>query len=316
MNTGNAETAVAAGAITDTQRAELTHYTQTAFAAAQRVITAYSTSFSWACRTLPAGTRQDISAIYAMVRVADEVVDGTAHAAGLPDDAARARLDAYEAATQEAMATGFSTDLVLHAFADVCRRHDITPALTRPFFASMRADLQVTDHDAASLQDYIYGSAEVVGLMCLQVFFALPGTRAETDAEREDIREGARRLGAAFQKVNFLRDLAADHNDLGRTYFTGSAPGELTEQRKAELVAEIDADLRASRPAMARLDHRVERAVRLAHDLFEELNRRLEATPAAELSRRRVRVPGPVKARLAARAVGSTTVFRRRKARA
>lgn len=225
-------------------------YTRTAHAAAAQVIRRYSTSFSWACRTLPRQARQDVATIYAMVRVADEVVDSVAVAAGLDEAGVRAALDDYERACEAAMASGFATDPVLHAFADVARRHGITPELTRPFFASMRADLGIREHGAESLDAYIHGSAEVVGLMCLQVFLSLPGTRARTPGQRQELRAQASRLGAAFQKVNFLRDLAADHHELGRTYLPGAAPGVLTEARKAELVAEVRADLDAALPGI------------------------------------------------------------------
>jgi len=276
-------------------------YTRTAHAAAERVIHRYSTSFSWACRTLPRSARRDVAAIYAMVRVADEVVDGVAAAAGLDAGGVEGALDGYERACEAAMATGYATDLVLHAFADVARRHGITPDLTRPFFASMRADLGVREHGSASLDAYIHGSAEVVGLMCLRVFLALPGTRARTPQERDALQGQAARLGAAFQKVNFLRDLAADHHELGRTYLPGAAPGVLTEARKAELVAEVRADLDAAQPGIRALDPRAGRAVALAHGLFSALADRIEATPAVELARRRVRVPDRQKALIAAR---------------
>ena len=150
-------------------------YTRTAHAAAAQVIRRYSTSFSWACRTLPRQARQDVATIYAMVRVADEVVDGVAVAAGLDEAGVRAALDDYERACEAAMASGFATDPVLHAFADVARRHGITPELTRPFFASMRADLGVSEHGAESLAAYIHGSAEVVGLMCLRAYLVARG---------------------------------------------------------------------------------------------------------------------------------------------
>ena len=276
-------------------------YTRTAHAAAAQVIRRYSTSFSWACRTLPRQARQDVATIYAMVRVADEVVDGVAVAAGLDEAGVRAALDDYERACEAAMASGFATDPVLHAFADVARRHGITPELTRPFFASMRADLGIREHGAESLDAYIHGSAEVVGLMCLQVFLSLPGTRARTPGQRQELRAQASRLGAAFQKVNFLRDLAADHHELGRTYLPGAAPGVLTEARKAELVAEVRADLDAALPGIRALDPGAGRAVALAHGLFAALVDRIEATPAAELAHRRVRVPDRQKARIAAR---------------
>ena len=127
--------------------------------------------------------------------------------------------------------------------------------------------------------------------MCLAVFMDMPGTLADTPAQRELLTDCARRLGAAFQKVNFLRDLAADHHELGRTYLPGAAPGVLTEARKAELVAEVRADLDAALPGIRALDPGAGRAVALAHGLFTALVDRIEATPAAELAHRRVRVP-------------------------
>ena len=146
-------------------RAPLPLYTRTAAAAAGQVIGRYSTSFSWACRTLPRECRRDISSIYALVRVADEVVDGTASAAGLATGPVRAALDELETEVERGLTSGFSTNLVVHAFADVARRRGFGRELTAPFFASMRADLDVSEHDPESLETYIYGSAEVIGLM-------------------------------------------------------------------------------------------------------------------------------------------------------
>lgn len=278
-------------------------YTRTAAAAAGQVIGRYSTSFSWACRTLPRDCRRDIASIYALVRVADEVVDGTASAAGLATGPVRAALDELEAEVEQALASGFSTNLVVHAFADVARRHGFGSELTAPFFASMRADLDVAEHDPASLETYIYGSAEVVGLMCLEVFMDLPGTQADTPEQREMLRATARRLGAAFQKVNFLRDLGADHDQLGRTYFPDTDPADFGEAEKNALLADLHADLDAAVPGILALDRRARRAVLLAHGLFHELARRIAAVPAAELTQQRISVPTAVKARIAARVI-------------
>ena len=288
--------------------ASLSLYTATALRASGRVIGTYSTSFSLACRTLPADVRRDIAGIYALVRVADEVVDGTARAAGLDPARIRAALDGYEAAVDEALLTGFSTDLVIHGFADVARRHGFGRELTESFFASMRADLEVAEHDGASLEDYIYGSAEVVGLMCLEVFTDMPGTRAQTPEQREMLRSTARRLGAAFQKVNFLRDLGADHDQLGRSYVPGADPEHLTEEQKRALLADLRADLDAAVPGIRALDRRARRAVAIAHGLFGELARRIERVPAQELTHQRVSVPSAVKARIAARALRESVV--------
>ncbi|WP_052160914.1 phytoene/squalene synthase family protein [Kocuria marina] len=290
--------------------ASLRLYTATALAASGSVIGRYSTSFSLACRTLPPAVRRDIAGIYALVRVADEVVDGTAGAAGLEAARVRTALDEYEAAVNSALATGFATDLVIHGFADVARRHGFGRELTEPFFASMRADLDVAEHDGASLESYIYGSAEVVGLMCLEVFMDMPGTRADTPEQRDMLRATARRLGAAFQKVNFLRDLGADHDQLGRTYFPGADPAHLDETQKAQLLADLNADLDAAMPGILALDRRARRAVLIAHGLFAELSRRIERVPAGELTRQRISVPTAVKLRIAARSLSDSVVTR------
>ena len=290
--------------------ASLRLYTATALAASGSVIGRYSTSFSLACRTLPSAVRRDIAGIYALVRVADEVVDGTAGAAGLEAARVRTALDGYEAAVNSALATGFATDLVIHGFADVARRHGFGRELTEPFFASMRADLDVAEHDGASLESYIYGSAEVVGLMCLEVFMDMPGTRADTPEQRDMLRATARRLGAAFQKVNFLRDLGADHDQLGRTYFPGADPAHLDETQKAQLLADLNADLDAAMPGILALDRRARRAVLIAHGLFAELSRRIERVPARELTRQRISVPAAVKLRIAARSLSDSVVTR------
>lgn len=290
--------------------ASLRLYTATALAASGSVIGRYSTSFSLACRTLPPAVRRDIAGIYALVRVADEVVDGTAGAAGLEAARVRTALDEYEAAVNSALATGFATDLVIHGFADVARRHGFGRELTEPFFASMRADLDVAEHDGASLESYIYGSAEVVGLMCLEVFMDMPGTRADTPEQRDMLRATARRLGAAFQKVNFLRDLGADHDQLGRTYFPGADPAHLGETQKAQLLADLNADLDAAMPGILALDRRARRAVLIAHGLFAELSRRIERVPAGDLTRQRISVPTAVKLRIAARSLSDSVVTR------
>lgn len=290
--------------------ASLRLYTATALAASGSVIGRYSTSFSLACRTLPPAVRRDIAGIYALVRVADEVVDGTAGAAGLEAARVRTALDGYEAAVNSALATGFATDLVIHGFADVARRHGFGRELTEPFFASMRADLDVAEHDGASLESYIYGSAAVVGLMCLEVFMDMPGTRADTPEQRDMLRATARRLGAAFQKVNFLRDLGADHDQLGRTYFPGADPAHLDETQKAQLLADLNADLDAAMPGILALDRRARRAVLIAHGLFAELSRRIERVPAGDLTRQRISVPTAVKLRIAARSLSDSVVTR------
>ena len=277
----------------------LSLYDATAEATASGVIRRYSTSFGLASRLLGADVRQHVENVYALVRVADEIVDGPAAEAGLDRDAACALLDALEAETERAVGEGFSANLVVHAFARTARACGFGAELTAPFFASMRSDLDVAEHDQASFDRYVYGSAEVVGLMCLRAFVRGRHYPASTLAELE---HGARALGAAFQKVNFLRDLAADFEALGRSYFPGVDVSTFDERTKARLVADIDDDLRAAGEIIPVLPASSRRAVALAHGLFAELNRRIEATPASALVRARVRVPDPVKLRIAASA--------------
>ena len=272
-------------------------YNRVAVETASVVIRSYSTSFGLASRLLQPRTRLQIEAIYALVRLADEIVDGVAAEADLsPGDVGRI-LDALESETRQAMATGYSVNLVVHSFALTARTTGITEELTTPFFRSMRADLLRTEHTAESFNDYVYGSAEVIGLMCLLCF--LQGTEVSEDRGKR-LREGAQRLGAAFQKVNFLRDLADDFDTLGRSYFPGVSVGSFSEADKHRLLDDIDADLLVSGASIAELPPAARPAVALAQELFSELARRLRATPAQELRSSRVRVPNPVKLRIAA----------------
>jgi len=266
-------------------------YDRVAEETASIVIRRYSTSFALASRLLGVGVRQHVENIYALVRVADEIVDG-----GAPVDtiAAGRALNDLEVETDRAVELGFSANLVVHAFALTARESGFGTDLTAPFFESMRADLTQTAHDQSSFEGYVYGSAEVVGLMCLRAFLL---GEPVTDLPR--LEKGARALGAAFQKVNFLRDLAADFETLGRSYFPGVNVETFSEAEKTRLLDDIDADLAVSAAVVPDLPRSSRRAVALAQSLFAELAVRLRATPARELVRSRVRVPNPVKARLA-----------------
>lgn len=263
---------------------------------ASMIIREYSTSFGLAARLLGKGVRQDVENIYGLVRLADEIVDGVAATAGVDEKEIRRLLDDLEKETEAAMERGYSTNLVVHAFALTARRTGIPVELTRPFFESMRVDITRVTHTPESFDLYVYGSAEVVGLMCLRAFLRGVPITAEQDAR---FVHGARKLGAAFQKVNFLRDLSADVDALGRSYFPGIAIATFTEEDKIRLVADIDADLAVSAAIVPDLPRTSRRAVALAQNLFAELNRRIERTPATELKHTRVSVPTFVKARLA-----------------
>lgn len=281
---------------------DLSKYSDTAARSAGIVISRYSTSFGLACRLLTDGARRDIENIYALVRVADEVVDGAAAAAGLEPAAVGEQLNRLEQETELALHSGYSTNLVVHAFAGTARACGIQVSLTQPFFASMRADLTVTRHDAESLDEYIYGSAEVVGLMCLRVFQTMPGAN---QGHEEELEQAARSLGSAFQKVNFLRDLASDGQELGRSYVPGSGAATLDEATKNRLVAQIRSELIEAQAGLPLLAPGARRAVALAHGLFAALVNRLDAVPAEQLLRRRIRVPGTEKASIALRAIAA-----------
>lgn len=274
-------------------------YDRVADETASVVIRRYSTSFGLASRLLSPPVRRNVENIYALVRVADEIVDGVAMEAGLDTAGAASILNELERDTEAAIAHGFSANLIVHAFARTARESGFGPELTRPFFDSMRADLSETVHDQASFDRYVYGSAEVVGLMCLASFLV---GHPLSEADRAKLVHGARRLGAAFQKVNFLRDLSADFELLGRSYFPNVNVGSFTESDKKRLLDDIDSDLRESAAVIGMLPSSSRRAVVLAQGLFTELAVRLRSTPADRLVRSRVRVPNPVKLRIAAAA--------------
>jgi len=283
---------------TDDGGPRLALYGAVAEEAATLVIRRYSTSFGLASRLLGPSVRQPVQNIYALVRVADEIVDGGAEEAGLDPATAGRLLDELEHDTERAMQQGYSSNLVVHAFAATARAGGFGAELTRPFFASMRMDLSATEHDQASFERYIYGSAEVVGLMCLRIFVR-DTDRSYSDEQLATLETGARALGSAFQKVNFLRDLAADLTALGRSYFPGIDAAALTDAQKNELLDDIDRELGLAAATLPLLPSSSRRAVAAAQRLFAELSRRLRALPAASILTTRVRVPDPAKLRIA-----------------
>ena len=272
-------------------------YNKVAHDSASVVISEYSTSFGWATSLLPAGVRGQIKDIYALVRVADEIVDGAADEAH--DNPAKL-LDELEAETYRALESGFSTNLVVHAFAHTAREVGIKRDIIEPFFHSMRMDLTEREHDQKSFDTYVYGSAEVVGLMCLKVFMV---GQEYSKEERVTLIAGARALGAAFQKVNFLRDLSADFKKLGRSYFPNVNVANFDAATQVRLIDDIQADLDTSAKTLPLLPAGSRRAVAAAQMFFEALNDRIRNTPAEVLIETRISVPNSQKLVILAKAL-------------
>ena len=240
----------------------------------------YSTSFSLASKMLGPSIQQDIHNIYGFVRFADEIVD-TFH-----DYNKRELLDNFENELHKAIENKISLNPILNSFQETVHKYDITPDMYGAFIHSMRLDLDksvyLTDEE---YRNYIYGSADVVGLMSLKVF--VKGDRQKYD----DLKEDAMRLGSAFQKVNFLRDLKADLEMLERSYFPNTNLHDLNEEDKARLIAEIEDDFNAGLRGIKRLPIEAKLGVYTAYTYYRRLLSRLEKTPSREIRKRRIRVP-------------------------
>lgn len=262
------------------------------------VIRSYSSSFGLASRLLAEPVRTQVRNVYALVRVADEIVDNPDPALGRLSRAVM--LDWLQDDLRHAMRSGYSANLVVHAFARTARSVGIDESIVDPFFDSMRMDLETTVHTRESFDRYVHGSAEVVGLMCLRAFLAAPDAVPGQSSGYDALAPGAQRLGAAFQKLNFLRDLAEDHDVLRRDYFPGLEVERFCDADRDRILDDIDADLDAAAAVVPALPASSRRAVRAAHATFAELGSRLRQTPAAEIRRSRVRVPTAVKLRIAA----------------
>jgi phytoene synthase len=275
----------------------LSLYTEAAERASAEVIAAYSTSFGWASKLLGKAEQQPVRNIYALVRVADEIVDGAADEA---HDNPSKLLDELEAETYRALESGFSTNLVVHAFAHTAREAGIKRDIIEPFFHSMRMDLTEREHDQKSFDTYVYGSAEVVGLMCLKVFMV---GREYSKEERVTLIAGARALGAAFQKVNFLRDLSADFKKLGRSYFPNVNVENFDAATQMRLIDDIEADLEVSAKTLPLLSPGSRKAVAAAQMFFAALNERIRNTPAEVLIETRISVPNSQKLVILAKAL-------------
>ena len=249
------------------------------FECSKRVTQTYSTSFSSAVKMLAPSIRQDIYNIYGFVRFADEIVDSF-------HDYPKATLfELFEIDLANALTHKISLNPILNAFQHTVHQYNIPHELIAAFMKSMKLDLSKTVYETEEeYQDYIYGSADVVGLMCLKVF--VKGDLAAYD----QLKDSAMRLGSAFQKVNFLRDLKDDHEVLSRTYFPNTDLNRLDEQAKSKIIKEIEADFAAGYEGIINLPFEAKFGVYTAFIYYKKLLHKLNKTPSAELKNTRIRV--------------------------
>ena len=238
----------------------------------------YSTSFSLGIRSLDRRFHAPIHSIYGFVRFADEIVD-TFH--GFDKCVL---LNRFREDTDRAVTESISLNPILHSFQRVVHRYGIERELYDTFLDSMAMDLTDNAHDQRSFEKYILGSAEVVGLMCLRVFCE------GDDALYQKLKPAAMDLGAAFQKVNFLRDLQDDHRNLGRTYFPSIDLSRWNDQTKREIEADIQADFDAALAGIRQLPKGARFGVYMAYIYYVALFRKIQALPASQIMAVRVRV--------------------------
>jgi phytoene synthase len=252
-------------------------YTKTSYKLARTVTLEYSTSFSKSSQLFSNDIRDHIYAIYGLVRVADEVVDTYNGKDKLQV------IDELEAHTLQSLKTGFSPNPLVHAFVTTAKKYSIGRDLITPFFKSMRMDITPQTYSPKLYETYIYGSAEVIGLMCLKVF-------CNNETQYAKLEVGAKALGSAYQKVNFLRDMKADFNERGRVYFPGITFDTFDDIQKAAIIKDIKSDFKKAQPAVAKLPPNAKAAVTLSFAYYSELLNKLEHTSAEKIKAGRVRV--------------------------
>jgi phytoene synthase len=259
-------------------------FDQLAFDCSKKVTNAYSTSFSSAVNMLAPSIRPAIHSIYGFVRFADEIVD-TFHKWNKPF-----LLEKFEKDFYLALEMGISLNPILHSFQETIRKYDIDLDLVDAFMNSMKMDLTKKDYNTtAEYKKYIYGSADVVGLMCLKVF--VNGDEQKYD----ELKESAMALGSAFQKVNFLRDLKSDVELLDRSYFPNIDLRNLDAEKKQQIIEEIEADFVNAYSGIIRLPATSKFGVYTAYIYYSRLLQKLKDTPSQEIMSTRIRVPNYAK---------------------
>lgn len=254
------------------------------------VTQSYSTSFSSATKLLAPSIRQDIYNIYGFVRFADEIVDS------FHDYNKEELFNRFENDLHQSLNDKISLNPILNAFQETFHKYDIDITHVNSFMKSMRLDLHKSDYlTVEEYKEYIYGSADVVGLMCLKVF--VNGDQNEFDK----LKDTAMALGSAFQKVNFLRDLKADHDELERTYFPNTDLNNLDEQSKQDIIIDIENDFKKGLQGIKLLPKEAKFGVFMAYRYYSRLLKKLKRTPAQKIKSTRVRVPNHRKLELLTR---------------
>lgn len=246
----------------------------------------YSTSFSLGISFLHKDLHQPIYSIYGFVRFADEIVDSF-HGF----DKEKLLLE-FKKDTYRAIEEGISLNPILNSFQWVVNTYKVPLDLIETFLNSMEMDLNKQAYDKSTYEKYILGSAEVVGLMCLKVFVA------GNDNEYIRLKPFAMKLGSAFQKINFLRDLKADYQELGRTYFPGINMDEFNSTVKKEIEADIEIDFQLGLQGIKMLPHNARFGVYMAYKYYFKLFNKIKRTPANTILTERIRIPNRRKFRI------------------
>lgn len=266
-----------------TQHLPMQLYRSTCMECSKLITQNYSTSFSLGIKTLSKKYHESIYAIYGFVRYADEIVD-TFH-----NYDKAALLDQFRQDTYEAIAKGISLNPVLHSFQAVVNEYNIEQELIDAFLHSMEMDLHDQNYNQALYHEYIYGSAEVVGLMCLRVFVS------GDEEQYQDLKAPAKSLGSAFQKVNFLRDMKSDYYDRGRVYFPGVSFDRFDESSKKIIEQDIQRDFDHALSGILKLPNGARNGVFLAYKYYLKLFKKISKLPPSRILQERIRIPDPEK---------------------
>lgn len=253
-------------------------YDKTCMECSKLITNRYSTSFSSGIRVFDKKYREPIYSIYGFVRFADEIVD-TFH-----DYPKEQLLEQFRKDTYTAIEKGVCLNPVLHAFQQTVKKYQIELELIDAFLDSMEMDLHFQEYEDSLYKKYIYGSAEVVGLMCLKIF-----TEGDTDLY-ESLKEPACSLGSAFQKINFLRDMKSDYQDRGRVYFPGVDFASFSLEDKIQIEKDIEKDFKDAYLGIIRLPPGVRLGVFLAYTYYIELFEKIRKAPVSKVVKERIRV--------------------------